>query len=117
MSGGVALQDLRNFVGGEHVETASGSTAAIVDPSTGEAFAQAPISGEEDVEQALCAARDAFSSWKRSTPSERSIALLRAADAIEARAEELVRAECENTCKPFGLTMSEEIPPMVDQIR
>ncbi len=43
--------------------------------------------------------------------------MLRTADAIESRAEELVRAECENTGKPFGLTMSEEIPPMVDQIR
>ena len=61
--------------------------------------------------------RDAFASWRRTTPSERCLALLRIADAIEARAEELVRVECENTGKPFGLTMSEEIPPMVDQIR
>jgi betaine-aldehyde dehydrogenase len=115
--GGVALQELRNFVGGEHVETASGATAAIIDPSTGEAFAEAPLSDATDVGRALQAADDAFSSWKRSTPSERSLALLRVADAIEARAEELVAAECENTGKPFGLTMSEEIPPMVDQIR
>ncbi|HXR55072.1 MAG TPA: aldehyde dehydrogenase family protein, partial [Acidimicrobiales bacterium] len=76
-------------MGGEHVETLSGSAAPIVDPSTGEAFARAPVSGEEDVERALRAARDAFSAWRRSTPSERSIALLRVADAIEARAEEL----------------------------
>ena len=39
------------------------------------------------------------------------------ADAIEARAEELVRVECENTGKPFAVTMAEEIPVMVDQIR
>ncbi|HLJ08776.1 MAG TPA: aminobutyraldehyde dehydrogenase, partial [Acidimicrobiia bacterium] len=56
-------------------------------------------------------------SWRRTTPSERSLALIRIADAIEARAEELVRVECENTGKPFGLTMSEEIPPMVDRVR
>jgi len=42
---------------------------------------------------------------------------LRIADAIETRAEELVGAESENTGKPFQLTMDEEIPPMVDQIR
>ena len=36
---------------------------------------------------------------------------------LEARAEDLVRAESENTGKPFQLTMDEEIPPMVDQIR
>ena len=62
-------------------------------------------------------AADAFTSWRRTTPSERSLALIRIADALEARAEDLVRAESENTGKPFQLTMDEEIPPMVDQIR
>ncbi len=104
-------------MGGEHVEAVSGASAAIVDPSTGDAFAHAPVSGPEDVARALDSARNAFTGWRRSTPSERSLALLKTADAIEARAEDLVRAECENTGKPFGLTMSEEIPPMVDQIR
>ena len=113
----MALRELHNFVGGEHVDVASGASAPILDPSTGNVLAQAPLSGEADVDRALKVAHDAFGSWKRSTPSERSMALLRAADAIEARADELVRAECENTGKPFGLTMSEEIPPMVDQIR
>ena len=61
--------------------------------------------------------RPAFGGWRDATPSERSLALLRIADAIEGRAEELVAAESENTGKPFGLTMSEEIPPMADQIR
>jgi len=113
----VALRELRNFVGGEHVDVAGGASAPVIDPSTGDVIARAPLSGEADVDRALQVAEEAFGSWKRSTPSERSMALLRAADAIEARADELVRAECENTGKPFGLTMSEEIPPMVDQIR
>jgi betaine-aldehyde dehydrogenase len=104
-------------VGGEYVDSVGGSTAPIIDPSTGEAIADAPVSGDEDIDRALHAARDAFASWRRSTPSDRALALLRTADTIESRAEELVRAECENTGKPFGLTMSEEIPPMVDQVR
>ena len=62
-------------------------------------------------------AAEAFTSWRRTTPSERSLALIRIADALEDRAEEFVRAESENTGKPLGMTMSEEIPPMVDQIR
>ena len=71
-----------------------------------------------DVGRALRAGRRRLlARGSASTPSERSLALIRIADAIEARAEELVAAECENTGKPFGLTMSEEIPPMVDQIR
>jgi betaine-aldehyde dehydrogenase len=69
------------------------------------------------VQRAFLSAKDAFGKWKRSTPSERSLAMFRVADAIEARAEELVRAECENTGKPFSVTMAEEIPVMVDQVR
>jgi betaine-aldehyde dehydrogenase len=89
----------------------------LVDPSTGEAFAEAPVSGAADMDRALAVAAEAFASWKRTTPSERSLALIRIADALESRAEDLIRAECENTGKPYRLTMDEEIPPMVDQIR
>jgi betaine-aldehyde dehydrogenase len=113
----MGLRQLRNFVGGQYVEALSGSNAQIIDPSTGEAIAEAPVSGAEDIDRALHAASKAFGSWRRSTPSERALALLRTAETIESRAEELVRAECENTGKPFGLTMSEEIPPMLDQVR
>jgi betaine-aldehyde dehydrogenase len=107
---------LRNFVGGEHVD-GSGATADIVNPSTGEAFARAPVSTPEDVDRALTTAASAFEGWRDATPSERSLALFRIADAIEAKADDLVAAEAENTGKPIGLTRSEEIPPMVDQIR
>ncbi len=108
---------LRNFVGGEYRDTKDGATKDVVNPSTGEVFAEMPDSGPADVDAAFAAASSAFEGWRDTTPSERSLALLRIADAIEARAEELVDAECENTGKPKALTMSEEIPPMVDQIR
>jgi betaine-aldehyde dehydrogenase len=108
---------LRNFVGGEQADTADGRTYELVNPATGEVFARAPLSGEEDVERAFRAAEQAFETWRDTTPSERQMAMLRIADAIEERAEELVRAESENTGKPFGLTMEEEIPAGVDQIR
>ena len=111
------MPELHNFIHGEKVISPGGKTAPLIDPSSGEAFATAPVSSPEDVERAFLSARDAFRSWKRTTPSERSLALFRIADAIEGRAEELVRTECKNTGKPFALTMSEEIPPMVDQIR
>jgi betaine-aldehyde dehydrogenase len=108
---------LRNFVGGEQVETADGRTYDLVDPTTGEVLAHAPLSGKEDVDRAFSAAERAFETWRDSTPSERQLALLKLADTIEERAEELVRAESRNTGKPLALTMSEEIPAMVDQIR
>jgi betaine-aldehyde dehydrogenase len=111
------VRKLQNFIGGAYVDAEDGPTAPLVNPSTGEIFAEAPVSGPADVDRALRVAADAFTSWRRTTPSERSLALFRIADAIEAHGEELVRAESENTGKPFQLTMDEEIPPAVDQIR
>jgi betaine-aldehyde dehydrogenase len=112
-----STRTLRNFVNGKHVDTTEGRTADLVNPATGEVFAAAPVSSAADVDAAMKAAADAFPGWRDSTPSERQRALLRIADAIEAKADELVDAECENTGKPRALTMSEEMPPMVDQIR
>src|ERR687898_1269338 len=108
---------LQNFVGGEYVQPADGRTYDLVNPATGDVFSQAPLSSEEDVDRAYRAAERAFETWRDTTPSERQLAMLRIADAIEGRGEEIVRAESENTGKPFGLTMEEEIPAGVDQIR
>jgi betaine-aldehyde dehydrogenase len=108
---------VRNFVNGEQVDAIDGRTTDLVNPATGEAFGTAPLSGPADVDAAMNAAAAAFESWRDSTPAERQLALLKIADAIEARADELIAAESENTGKPIGLTAEEEIPPMVDQIR
>jgi betaine-aldehyde dehydrogenase len=110
-------QELQNFIGGQWTDTSFDKRAELVDPSTGEVFATAPVSGETEVDAAVQSAAAAFEKWRDATPSERSLALIRIADAIEARADELVKAESQNTGKPVGLTRSEEIPPMVDQIR
>ena len=108
----MAKVELQNFVGGQWTDTAFDSRADIIDPSTGEVFATAPISGEAEVDAAFASAADAFPGWRDATPGERSLALLKIADAIEARADEFVKAESQNTGKPIALTASEEIPPM-----
>src|SRR5215207_6050131 len=113
----MARRTLQNFVNGSFVDAADGRTAELVDPSTGEVFAEAPLSGDNDVDATMNAAATAFDTWRDTTPSERQRALLKIADAFEARADDLVAAESENTGKPIGLTRDEEIPPMVDQIR
>src|SRR5215475_1283272 len=115
--GAVTSVALKNFVNGEYAAAASDQVSEIVDPSTGEAYAQAPVSGPADVEAALRAAAGAFEGWRDTTPAERSLALLRMADAVQARAGELVDAECRNTGKPVAITMAEEIPPLADEIR
>jgi betaine-aldehyde dehydrogenase len=113
----VADRVYRNFVNGESADAADGRTTDLVDPSTGEVFASAVLSGPEDIDRACRAAQTAFESWRETTPSQRQLALLKIADAIEERADDFVRAESQNTGKPLGMTMSEEIPPMIDQIR
>ncbi|AHY48249.1 NAD-dependent aldehyde dehydrogenase (plasmid) [Rubrobacter radiotolerans] len=108
---------LGNFVDGEYVERGAEGGLDLINPATGEVFAESPVTDKAGVSAAFEAASRAFESFRDSTPSERQKALLGIADRIEERAEELVRAESENTGKPFGLTMEEEIPAMVDQIR
>jgi betaine-aldehyde dehydrogenase len=108
---------LRNFVGGEYVDAQTDATLDIVNPVTAQVVAQAPVSSAADVDAAYAAASAAFEEWGRTTPSERQQALLKFADAIEARAGDFIRLESENTGKPHALTASEEVPPMVDQIR
>jgi betaine-aldehyde dehydrogenase len=108
---------IRNFVGGESVDATDNRTSDLINPTTGEVYASAPVSSERDVDAAYRAAAAAFDTWRDTTPSERQKALLTIADAIEAHADELIALESENTGKPLGLTASEEIPPMIDQIR
>jgi betaine-aldehyde dehydrogenase len=109
--------DLQNFIGGQWTDLSYDKRADLIDPSTGEVFATAPISGTAEIDAAFDSAAEAFPAWRDSTPAERSLALLRIADALEARADQFVKAESQNTGKPLALTASEEIPPMVDQIR
>jgi betaine-aldehyde dehydrogenase len=108
---------LRNFIGGEYVDATGDAITELVDPSTGSVVAHSPVSSAEDVDRAFAAAATAFETWGQTTPSERQHALLKIADAIEARSKELIELEAATTGKPMALTASEEIPPMVDQIR
>jgi len=87
-----------------------GATYDVIDPTTGEGYAAAPMSGAEDVDRAYGAAATAFESWRNTTPQDRAAALLNIANAIEARAEEINAVECRDTGKPLHLTMSEEMP-------
>ena len=108
---------VRNVVGGQLRDAAEGRTTDVVDPTTGEAYGTAPLSGPEDVAAATRAAAEAFTTWRDTTPAERQLALLKIADAVEAGADELVAVESRNTGKPLGMTASEELPPIVDQLR
>lgn len=111
------MEKLLNFINGHEVASTSGETTDVVNPATGEVYAQAPKSNASDIDSAMQAAAAAFDVWGQSTPSERQRALLKIADALESRADEIVAIESRDTGKPIAITKSEEIPPMIDQIR
>ncbi len=108
---------IRNVIDGQAVDARSGQAIDLVDPTTGQVFAEAAVSGPQDVDAAYAAASRAFQSWRETTPSQRQAALLGLADLLEAHADELVALESENTGKPLAVTASDELPPMVDQLR
>ncbi len=84
---------LRNFIGGEAVDPAEGGTEDVINPATGSVIASAPLSTKPDVDAAVAAAKGAFPSWAATPPGERARALLRMADLIEERGEEIADLE------------------------
>ncbi len=113
----MSTQHFQNFINGAFVESASDERLDIINPATEEVYATSPVSTEADVASAYGAAAGAFEQWSESTPSERSLALFRIADAMEARAEEFAEVESRDTGKPLGTLVEYEIMPSVDQIR
>ncbi|WP_314176988.1 gamma-aminobutyraldehyde dehydrogenase [Streptomyces winkii] len=111
------LRRLRNYIDGEFRDAADGRTTDVVDPARGEVYATAPLSAAADVDAAMAAAEKAFPGWRDATPATRQKAILKIADALEARADEFLAVECENCGKPLELTRQEELPMMLDQIR
>ena len=111
------MKSLNNFINGKSVPAQSGAVSEIINPASGQAYMTAPVSGAADVDAAMSAAAAAFPEWRDSTPAERQRALLKIADALEAKQDELIAVESENTGKPLAITKSEEIPPLLDQIR
>ncbi|MDO8209480.1 gamma-aminobutyraldehyde dehydrogenase [Conexibacter sp. CPCC 206217] len=112
-----AVRTLRNFIDGRHVDPADGQTEPVLNPATGEQIATAPLSGAADVERAVGAAREAYDGWADQTPGERSLALLKIADSIEAHADELAELEADNAGHPLEAVKSDEIPVLVDNLR
>jgi len=101
------LPFFENLVGGELVGSVSGERREILNPATGEPIAVVPEGGLADVERAVAAASDAFAGWRLATPAERSTALLKMADLLEANSEELARLESANVGKPLDGALEE----------
>ncbi len=101
------VKTYQQFIGGDFVDAASGETADVENPANGQVIARVPASSDEDVDRAVNAAEKAFESWKNTTPQDRSLILLKIADALEANADEIGRLESANAGKPVGAAIDE----------
>ena len=101
------VKTYQQLIGGAFVDAASGETQEVINPANDHVIAQVPKSSAEDVDRAVGAAATAFESWKNTTPQDRSLMLLKVADLLESRADELGRLESANAGKPVGAAIDE----------
>lgn len=94
----------------------SGEQIDLVDPSTGEVLDVVDLASPQDVDDAVAAARSAFTTWSRTTPGERSDLLARTARVLDDRAEELAQAETAQCGKPIRLSREFDVPGTVDNV-
>ena len=113
----VARTELQNFIDGELVPAADGATEEVVNPANGETIAEMPLSGEEDVNRAVAAAKKAFPGWAATPPGERAAALIALADKLEEHAEELSDLEAADAGKPRNVFLEDEMPFLCDNLR
>ena len=110
------MTETRQFIGGTWREARDGRTDEVVDPATGTVLATVASGGADDVADAVAAAADAFTTWGRTTPRERSEALHALADAVEGDLPELTRLEMANVGKPASI-VDFEFDLTVDNLR
>lgn len=93
------------FIGGKWVDSSSGETFDDLNPFTGEAYARVPAGTSDDARSAIAAAQAAFADWKASPPGMRRKIFLKAADIMEERQDEMVKAIMEETGSTIGIAM------------
>jgi betaine-aldehyde dehydrogenase len=111
------IHNILNVVAGVSSSSAAGECRDLIDPATGTVHGVATESRAADVDAAVASAREAFGSWRRTTPADRSAMLLRAADLLDAHTNELADLEVADTGKPRDVTRDEEIPASIDVVR
>jgi NAD-dependent aldehyde dehydrogenases len=113
----IELAKIKNFIGGQFAEPASGKYLHNIEPATGKPYSQVADSDARDVEAAVVAAEQAFVVWSKKSATERSKVLLRIANLVERDLEKLARAESIDTGKPLSLARALDIPRAASNFR
>lgn len=105
------------FINGEWVDSSDGATIKAYNPATGELLSEIADATEQDVDNAVHAARNAFNTWSKTTPIERAAVLNKIADIIEENKEYLATIESMDNGKPIRETTGADIPLAADHFR
>ncbi len=108
---------IQNYSNGSYQDPASNQWIDNYEPSSGKIYGDIPNSNANDIEEAVAFAKAAFSSWSQTTIEQRSRILLKIADGIEARLQQLAEAESRDNGKPIGLAKSVDIPRAASNFR
>ncbi|HLK32364.1 MAG TPA: aldehyde dehydrogenase family protein [Terriglobales bacterium] len=97
------IRSYQMYINGEWVDSASGKTFPVYDPSTEEVIASVPDANAQDIDRAVKAARAAFDTgpWRSTTAQERGRVLFRLAERVRKEAAMLAELECRNSGKPI----------------
>src|SRR5947209_5612433 len=113
-----AVRHERMFVGGEWIDSADGRTFEVETPAKrGKVVAHVPRSGAADVDRAVRAAAAAFPSWRALPARERGRALLRIADDVDAKVEDLARTLATETGNAIRTQARPEAKNVADVFR
>ncbi len=108
---------IENFIAGEHKKPASGQYMDNINPSTGAIYGRIPLSGEVDIDDAVGAAKEAFTDWKKAGTSTYSYYLNKIAEYIEDSKEMLAEAESIDNGKPLNFARTVDIPRAAENFR
>lgn len=88
-------EEIKHYINGEYVDSTSGETFDILEPTTNENFLTAPLGGQNEADAAIAAAKAAFDegSWANMLPRARWRILNAIADEVEKMNDELAEIE------------------------
>ena len=111
------MKNILNFIDGKLIPPVNGRYLDNYNPSTGKVYSLIPDSGQEDVNNAVSAAKEAFIEWSRTPKQKRSDILMKIADLIEDNFDKLVVAESRDNGKPESLAAKVDIPRASSNLR
>ncbi|MFD9408350.1 gamma-aminobutyraldehyde dehydrogenase [Streptomyces sp. NPDC059989] len=106
--------DGAQYIDGQLRSGTSGRSHTVVDPATGDEVLTYELASTADVDEAVAAAKRAFTGWSAATPGERSDALHRLAAVLAEQAEDFAYAESLQCGKPIKLSTEFDVPGTID---